>query len=265
MSMLKRINQFLAVSLLMCPGIIRVGGSGFGGLPRYSFTGNSTLVDEGDGNWTLRFLSSGTLTLYGSYTFNLFLLGGGGSGSSTWSASYGAGGGGAGYTVTVLNVGADKGTYAITVGAGGQSGGGGGSTSAFGFSAHGGYAGSYGTTTNGGNGGSGGGAYLCKGGSNGTNGSNYVFEGGTLYGGTGQGSTTREFGESTGTLYAYGGDGGGNRTANGTAGLGADDTHAATSGADNSGSGGGGRYVGTYETPGAGGSGIVVMRNRRAA
>lgn len=70
-------------------------------------------------------------------------------------------------------------------------------------------------------------------------------------GGTGQGTTTREFGESVGKLYATGGDG-----ASGY-------TKAPANQVPNSGNGGGG---GGFNTKGsAGSSGIVIARNARRA
>lgn len=48
-----------------------------------------------------------------------------------------------------------------------------------------------------------------NGGSDGSNGGDTVFSDGYRFGGIGQGTTTRYFGESTGTLYAGGGGGGG--------------------------------------------------------
>ena len=76
---------------------------------------------------------------------------------------------------------------------------------------------------------------------------------GSIFGGEpgqGQGTTTREFGESTGDLYASGGYYNAN---NGTNGEG--------NGADNTGNGAGGTNNNNKST--VGGSGIVVIRNHR--
>ena len=77
--------------------------------------------------------------------------------------------------------------------------------------------------------------------------------GGGTNAGAGQGTTTREFGESTGKLYATGGSGVSKK--NGQA---------------NTGDGGsGGKYSetsnGTAPSGGSGGSGIVIIRNARGA
>ena len=124
-------------------------------------------------------------------------------------------------------------------------------------------------------GGSGGGAYgntqVNNGGSNGGNGDpqNAANIGIDHWGspGKGQGTTTREFGESTGTLYAGGGGAGGNGSAqakggSGGGGNGAWNGNPQTSGAANTGGGGGGMYYGLTNV-GKGGSGIVVIRNHR--
>ena len=117
----------------------------------------------------------------------------------------------------------------------------------------------------GGNGGSGGGG--MDGGNGGSNGSN----GGSSYlygGGTGQGTTTREFGESEGTLYSGGGGGGinGGFGGPGGGGNGASVIHfdnqtiynAGTAGQAGTGGGGGGGNNGGGEQPG--GSGIAIIR-----
>ena len=85
--------------------------------------------------------------------------------------------------------------------------------------------------------------------------------------GKGQGTTTREFGESTGTLYAGGGGAGGNGSAqakggSGGGGNGAWNGNQPSSGAANTGGGGGGMYS-NLTNVGKGGSGIVVIRNHR--
>lgn len=126
-------------------------------------------------------------------------------------------------------------------------------------------------------GGSGGGAYgngqVYNGGSDGGNGDpqNAANIGIDHWGspGKGQGTTTREFGESVGTLYAGGGGAGGNGSAQAKGGSGGGGNGAysgtnaqPTSGAANTGGGGGGMYYGLTNV-GKGGSGIVVIRNHR--
>ena len=129
----------------------------------------------------------------------------------------------------------------------------------------------------GGNGGSGGGGSnnangaAGSGGSNGSNGFASAGGSGTspTNGGIGQGSTTREFGEAGGTLYAGGGGGGfGNSDAGRAGGAGGGGTGGgwsgppATNGQPNTGggAGGNGHLTGVIA---AGGSGIVIIRNHR--
>lgn len=231
--------------------------------PTYSYSGTSEFTDEGNGNWNLKLKSSGTLNFSKLDTkIDVFCVGGGGSGANRTSGTnaFGAGGGG-GYTKTSKGISATKGSdYTITVGAGGaaaqwneNNGSRGGTTSAFGVSAEGGYGGTQGDTTNGGKGGNGG-----SGGAGYNSGSSYGVgtagkDGGNGSGasgkqGIGQGTTTREFGLSGGTLYATGGRFG---------------VNGAVSGGANTGNGGDGSQKGSSGASGAGGSGIVVIRNAR--
>ena len=260
----------------------------FNAIPDFTYTGDYEIVNDSDepiattqGNWKIRFLTSGTLTftaLNGAENgIDVFLVGGGGSGANGCEESDGtyrsARGGGGGYTKTVRGVRISTNTdYSITVGAGGasasaisQSGNNGGSTSAFGATANGGkgavgFTGSA-PTGSGGNGGSGGGGTSGNGGSDGAGGS-----GGDP--GKGQGTTTREFGESSGKLYA-GGGGGAVKGAGGAGGGGAGcPTASGSNGVDgtaNTGGGGGAgsRLTHQYTHSGAGGSGIVIIRNKR--
>ena len=173
----------------------------------FSYTGSKNVIHDGNGNWRVKFLASGRFDLYSSLSIDLFLVGGGGSGYYRSNNQY-SGGGGGGYTRTQKNVSiANNNSYNIVVGAGGAipttqgTGNNGQASSAFGYSASGGYAPNNGVFAYdliaGGNGGSGGGSAASNGGSDGSNGSG-------TYGGAGQGTTTREFGESTGTLYSGG-------------------------------------------------------------
>lgn len=243
--------------------------------PTYTYTGSSTLIDDGSGNWRIKFLTSGTLTFTNLGTassgIDVFLVGGGGG------AGPHGGGGGGGYTATYKSITvATSQSYAIVVGTGGVGvkgdnvPGDGGTSSAFSKSAAGGKAGGrLVSSAYGGAGGSGGGASCAKlgladtsgvvGGSNGSDG------GSTSHwsGGKGQGTTTREFGESSGTLYS--GGGGGYCGTGGSGGGGSAATVMNTngvSGTTNTG-GGGGAGKGSNISGGSGGSGIVVIRNHR--
>lgn len=232
--------------------------------PKVTYTGDYKIVNGDTENWTIRFLTSGTLTFQSTPpAIDVFCVGGGAGGQRNEDSGYGtrAPGGGGGYTKTKKNVSVEKDqSYAITIGAGGAGkgyvslgsyGNDGGTTTAFGVSASGGRAAysTYGVTP-GGNGGSGGGKADEKsnGGSDGGNGT-----GSSSSQGRGQGSTTRAFGESGGELFAGGGAGfaygSGGR---GGAGGGGD---AGKSGTVNTGGGGGGSTA-----PGNGGSGIVIIR-----
>ena len=194
-----------------------------GGVPQYEYTGQSTFIDDGGGNWRLKFLTSGTLTLKNKITVDVFLVGGGGGGGGSAAGNAGSGG----------------------------------ASSAFGLNANG---GGGATSSAAGRGGSGGGApwpintLSGAGGNGGSNGSNgedtYISSRYQRSGAAGQGSTTREFGETAGDLYAGGGGGGGMNS----------DTGAVSAG----GAGGGGRggyqldsanrpYPGTANTGGGGG------------
>ena len=238
-------------------------------LPTFTYTGSYETVDEGDDNWKIRFLTSGTLTLESGATVDIFAVGGGGGGSAgNSSAPYAGGGGGGGYTATIKGVSLIKDTeYVVTIGAGG-SGAGGASSFANNVTANGGGASS---GWRGGSGGSGGGSgtynSYSSAGAGGSNGGNGL--GTSDYVGEGQVTTTREFGEEDGTLYA-GGGGGGSASASSRAGGsggggkggGANNSSsgiAPTSGTANTGGGGGGGYTASA----AGGSGIVIIRNAR--
>ena len=260
----------------------------FNAIPDFTYTGNFEIVNDSDeliatsqGNWKIRFLTSGTLTftaLNGAENgIDVFLVGGGGSGANgceesdgTYRSTYGGGGG---YTKTVRGVRISTNTdYAITVGAGGasassisQSGHNGGSTSAFGATANGGK-GAVGFTGSswdgsGGNGGSGGGGVGGNGGSDGADGSGEMH-------GTGQKTTTREFGEEGGNLYSGGGGGAANGAGGAGGGGAGSPTASGSNGVDgtaNTGGGGGAGSRLTYPSThsGAGGSGIVIIRNKR--
>jgi hypothetical protein len=215
-----------------------------------SYTGNHTAIDDGDGNWRVKFTSSGTLTFLKSPKYiDVFLVGGGGGNNY--------GGGGGGYILTQSSVLLTKDTeYPIVIGAGGAGESNGENTTVAGYTANGGKTSDDPYGGDGGDGGSGGGASSgdyqvtgATGGSNGANGGSTGF----ATGGTGQGATTKEFGETSGDLYSGGGGG----YINGVGGLGGGGTD--SNGGANTGGGAGGS---TYAR--SGGSGIVIIRNHRA-
>ena len=247
--------------------------------PIYTYSGSAVLIDDGNYNYRIKFLTSGTLKFshLGCMTngINVFCVGGGGGA--------GMSGGGGGYTTTGSAAISANTSYSIVIGAGGAGQSGyfgktdantvqGGTTSAFNVSAGGGYNGGAGRSNPGGGNGGSGGSYVGSsnhGGSDGSNSSD------PTYPGIGQGRTTREFGESSGTLYA-GGGGGGNQSnwsdwgglgGDGGGGRGTQGGSRGTDGTPNTGGGGGGGYNGLDEVPssggGNGGSGIVVIRNKR--
>lgn len=233
-------------------------------MPEFTYTGTYTVINDGkDGNeqnWRVKFLTSGVLTFKKIVKeIDLFLVGGG-SGGGKYS------GGAGGFTKTVKKLTVEKGkSYTITVGAGGGEHAAGGTTSAFGSSAAGGNASD--ASGNGANGGTGGGAWMCGAGASD---GNDAPDTSTHTGGSGQGSTTREFGENSGTLYSGGGSAGNDHDAQqpsaeagaGGGGRGAYFGVFATAGTANTGGGGGGGN--NYDSGGAnGGSGIVVIRNAR--
>lgn len=255
----------------------------FNTIPEFTYTGDYEIVNDSDepitvsqGNWKIRFLTSGTLTftnLNGAEGgIDVFLVGGGASGG-------GRGGGGGGYTKTQKSVSVNAGIeYPIIVGAGGLAPttsdkvppNAGGATSAFGLTANGGDTSTTGDYPSSGGSGGGSGRVGGAGYSGGSDGSS----GGGDLGGSGQGTTTREFGESTGKLYAGGGGGGAvttNETSSGGAGGGGDgggaDANPRPKNGDANTGGGGGGIGNLYSsaTYASGGSGIVIIRNARGA
>ena len=257
---------------------------------------NASVKTGGQMNQT--FTSTQNYTIPAGYTsMDVFCVGGGGRGSKGYNdsdVSYGGGGGGSGYTSTKLNIAVSSGQVInVVIGAGSSqvsfigkpTYGGTTSISRSGTSlcsASGGQSGlnMWNDGTNGGSGG-GAGAYCAPsddeeynataGGSNGSNASdNWISDGGN-----GQGTTTRAFGESSGTLYAGGGGGGGAESpthvaaagGSGGGGRGGNGSgyNAGSAGSANTGGGGGGgggRISSTAEEPpaGNGGSGIVLIR-----
>jgi hypothetical protein len=172
-----------------------------------------------------------------------------GNGGVNGESQYYAGIYRSGGTSIVNNILVSVGGYAPSLGTGGY---------AFGYYANGQYSFQFYASGNGGNGGSGGGGYMPNisssdggsgatlfGGKDGGNGSSLSY-GGTVnaIGGTGQGTTTRYFGESDGTLYSTGGT-----TCKGYG--------TSISGAANTGDG---ASAGFANNPGVGGSGVAIIR-----
>lgn len=241
-------------------------------LPVYTYTGQHLLIDDGDGHWRIKFLTSGTLIwLWEDTEIDIFCVGAGAKGGN-W-------GGGGGRTATYKKQKITRGQeIVVVIGATAFTAG----ASSFGsFSAKGGGPGA--------EGGSGGGApwdiFLgdvderpVKGGDGGSDGkdggSGYRTGEGTLAGGKGQGTTTREFGEPDGDLYSGGGGGEASAQSGYTqGGLGGEGTpKLAKDGADytnpprsggKAGGGYGGGGGGAATTGGAGAQGIVIIRDTR--
>lgn len=249
-------------------GRSQIAGGGTAKRLEFEYTGTyNERLDDG----VVELLSTGTLKVTKDTYIDAFLVGGGGAGNGSSSQSGAAAGGGGGYTKTLTKVLLQKGvSYPVSIGAGGAySTGGiyiglaGGETTAFGTTVNGGQRSTDKAT--GGAGGSGGGGTAQKGGFDGSNGSSSS----AYIGGKGQGTTTREFGEATGKLYAGGGSGGSSDNtptgvAGGDGGGGMGGTYAVKGrdGEANTGGGGGGKgsNSGSNFHAGSGGSGIVCIR-----
>lgn len=247
------------------------------------------VIDDGGGNWRIKFLSSGRFTPLKAMTIDAFVVGGGGGGGHGEQAGSGrvmASGGGGGLTRTTKNISllANK-TYTMYVGAGGNANADGGSTYILNYdgsvlmSASGGSAGAFvrnfadpsasGVIAEGGAGASGGGsagvdfniqnfAAASAGGDDGNDGETLN---GVITGGAGQGTTTREFGEPDGALYSGGGGAAAmysgamfSQAGTGSGGYNVEAT-------DNTGGGGGGSW--NPYTTSKGGSGTIIIRNTR--
>lgn len=262
-----------------------LGGKKKSNVPAFAYTGKYNVRDDD----VVELLESGEITFVEDSVIDVFMVGGGGGGGMRVTSTRGFGGGGGGYTRTVkrLSVAANT-QIPITVGAGGavfsNDNGGPGSDSSFNlYTVPGGKGGRNSASgPEGGAGGSGGGTGVSSNsdyGAGGSDGANGEGNGAGVPGGTGQGFTTREFGESTGKLYAGGGGGGrymlsqtpivssGGGGGGGTgawAGANSDTYQVAEAGVANTGGGGGGGAVTVsgYQKPlpGTGGSGIVCFR-----
>ena len=220
------------------------GGYPTTGVPEFTYTGSYKTVNESGENWHVEFYTSGVLnfqkTRNATDGIEVFLVGGGNSGANGNDSGGGRGGNG-GTTQTGTATPVQKTDYPITIGAGG------GTTSAFGYTAP------AGGGASGGSGGS-----LTGAAPNGNNGSD----------------GTRAFGDATYARYGAGGGGGAGAWdgANGRAGMGGDYgggkgggawNDPATAGLPNTGGGGGGGVYGNY-IGASGGSGIVIIRNKRS-
>ena len=178
----------------------------------FNWTGGDGTYQVIEGKpWKIKFLSSGNFTPLKNMNIDGFLVGGGGGGGRSYCGS-----GGAGYTATGKSIVLMANTiYPIVIGAGGKTAtsssvvsSDGGNTTAFSLLAEGGKHSPQGDAKDhrpGGAGGSGGGGELglsgkAEGGTDGGDGTTA-----NTAGGKGQGTTTREFGEADGDLYASGG------------------------------------------------------------
>ena len=268
--------------------IVNAGYRGKVGMkaPKFTYTGQYNIRKDG----VVELLTSGTIVFLNPATIDVFMVGGGGAGATNFYGQYdGGGGGGGGYTRTIRKFAVSaNANYQVTVGAGQVSKTtGSGGASAFGsYEVSGGKGGGNASNdylTRGWAGGSGGGGFANNissggtGGSDGNSGERASIEP-RYIGGEGQGFTTREFGESTGKLYAGGGGGGryifastpvvsvGGSGGGGTGawwGGNSDKFQEATAGGANTGGGGGGgiNKSGTGTSAGgSGGSGIVCFR-----
>ena len=237
--------------------------SSAGATPYIEYGGNCTLLNDGSGNWRIKFTTSGTVKFNTGMSIDIFLVGGGGGGSDN-------GGGGGGYTKTYKSQVISTGSYAVNVGSGGGAGSNGGASYFKDSTTYVAQGGNSGSGSYGGSGGSGGGGVCGAGGSYGNSGNcnNYCygdFKAGAA--GTGQKTTTCEFGEGTtssctkGTDYAYSGGGtSGYDSFNPSAGGGASCNGGSCGSAKANTGGGGGGY---YNAATSGGSGIVIIRNKR--
>lgn len=234
----------------------------------FTYTGDYIYLNDGSDNWRIKFLTSGVFIPNEDINMDVFLVGGGGGGGRGQSGYGKGGGGGGGGYVTNANITVKAGkSYNVVIGEGGVSREDGTASTAFGFTAKGGKGSFYSEGGTGGSGGGGGGTGSgASGGSNGENGNKLT---GGEGGGTGQGTTTREFGDENGRLYA-GGGGGGGYDSGGKGGSGG-----SGGGGNGGGGGGGGGTDGMMNTGGGGGgggernsgadggTGIVVVRNKR--
>lgn len=262
----------------------------YSAIPEYTYTGDSTIVvEDDDKNWHLKLLTSGVLTftrLGNAGNVEVFLVGGGGGGRLGPGNYHGGGGGG--YVLSAEFAPIEGVAYETIIGAGGSPNAAGGSTSSFGLSTLGGHTGGTTNAEDGGAGGSGGGASAwaghaaASGGTNGGDGGNSNTGGTTHVGGAGGGISTIPWGnEALYGRYAGGGGGGNGGTGeasgsvaggkggeggggNGSPGGKYSPANGGTSGEVNTGGGGGGGKNADGSGGNSGGSGIILIRNKRA-
>ena len=213
------------------------------------YTGKCEVKDDGNGQWTVKFLSTGSLTFTGSTTVEAFLVGGG-AGGSVGSTTYGGSGGGGGKTKKLTAVSITSGTkYNITVGKGGASNTRGNNTVAFD------------NTVNGGSKGGGGSGTMTGTAGNGSRGTFYYDYYYGAGGGGGYGCGKPEGRMQYGTAGTGGQTGGGNGASEGCGNDGT--TPAGGSARANTGAGGGGG-AGSWHSKngpgGVGGDGVVIIR-----
>lgn len=209
---------------------------GNGTFDETSFTYTGEYLFSGGDKWTLKFLTSGRLTLLKDVNIDIFAVGGGGGGGNGNNGSYGGQGGGGGYTTTVKAQSLAKNVpYTVTIGAGGAAHTSGGASS-FGE--------------------------LCtaQGGGYGANGGDGFGNGGS--GGGVPGSTAKTWakrvGGAGGRTYGASSSGPGGAGGAGGGGNGNKWKMDGLPGETNTGGGGGGG--GGHKSGGAGGSGIVIIR-----
>lgn len=245
----------------------------------YTYTGTSSWIDDsvvnGLAQWRIKFTTSGVFTPKKTVRIDVFLVGGGNGGRNSVKGQNQGGGGAGGKTGTWMNITLLAGNgYTITIGGGGASNGGTGGTTSISGSGISTMSKEGGTPHptyfyGGGSGGSGGGRCGYPGGSDGANGQG-------TDAGTGQGSTTREFGLASGTLYSGAGGGGGFNGNGGAGGAGgggnggwgsySSTVNPGDPGTNGLGGGGGGAAGNSSHAAsgGVGGSGICVIRNKRS-
>lgn len=222
----------------------------------FSYDGTYITTTDAEGNWEIHLQTSGTFKFNNlnsaSRGIEVFLVGGGGNGAKgSDSGQGGGGGGGGGYTSTTTLIPTQGQNYPITIG------GSAGATSGFGAVAN---AGGNGTqpgymNVNGGAGGAGtgnGGAGATGGSGKGGDGGDGVY----AFGGT---SGTRYGGGGGGSCGSQSVGGGGKGGASGGGAGGASSSASGSAGVANTGGGGGGGY--SYGSNG--GSGIIIIRNKR--
>lgn len=66
--------------------LTRRGGGAWVGIPNFTYTGTYETVDDGDGNWRIKFLTSGIFTLLKpkQLLIDVFCVGGGGGWGHGW-------------------------------------------------------------------------------------------------------------------------------------------------------------------------------------